>query len=294
MIPDVKILRTYRGLITPYEVDLYIPEYSLAIEINPAATHNSSVGLFEDSPKPYTYHKMKSKRCGDKNVFLFHIFGYEWKSHPEILKSMLANLLGKTKYKFGGRDTYIDELTYSESKEFLNYNHRQGSANSKVRLGLRLKSNDELISVMTFGKLRSTLGKSSTVLQGDWELVRFCNKLNTSVAGGASKLFKYFIQHYHPDRVVSYSDIAHTKGILYETLGFDYIHTTEPNYFWTTDYDTKYLNRVSTQKRNLKSLFDEDNLDLTKSEKQIMEEHGFVRTFDCGVIRWEWKNPELQ
>lgn len=295
LIPDIKILRTYRGLITPYEVDLYLPEYSLAIEINPAATHNSSVGLFEDKPKPYKYHQMKSKMCKDKNVFLFHIFGYEWKSKPEVIKSMLLNLLGKTRYKFGGRDTYVCELTYFDSKEFLNYNHRQGNSNSKIRLGLRLKSNDELVSVMTFGKLRSTLGKSSnSSLQCDWELVRFCNKLNTSVVGGASKLFNYFIQHYHPNRVVSYSDIAHTKGTLYRNLGFVYIHTTDPNYFWTTDYDTKYLNRVKTQKRNLKSLFKDDDLDLTKSEKQIMEEHGFVRTFDCGVIRWEWNAHDLQ
>ena len=289
-----KIYRRYRKLIAPYEVDFYLPDYQLAIEVDPAATHNSSTGFLGNSPKHYRYHQMKSEMCADNDVFLFHIFGYEWKANPEIIKSMLANLLGQSKHSFGARQTYVCCLSYSECKDFLHKNHRHGSTQSKVRLGLRLKKSDELVSVMTFNKLRPTIGKTQVVSEFDWELSRFCTKLYTNIAGGASKLFNYFINNYKYDSIVSFSDIAHTRGKMYEKLGFRKIHNTAPSYFWTTDYDTKFLHRVNTQKRNLKSLLNDEGIDLNKTEAQIMEEHGYVRTFDCGVIKWEWTASDLQ
>jgi hypothetical protein len=43
---------------------------------------------------------------------------------------------------------------------------------------------------MTFGKNR--FKKQSN----EWEMIRFCNKLNTNIIGGASKLFKHFLQNH--------------------------------------------------------------------------------------------------
>ena len=58
--------------------------------------------------------------------------------------------------------------------------------------GPHAKNTGELVSLMTFNKPRKGIGKMSE--DGlEWELGRFCNALNTNVVGGASKLFKYFI-----------------------------------------------------------------------------------------------------
>ena len=141
---------------------------------------------------------------------------------------------------------------------------------------------------MTFNKLRSTLGVSKRDTKNTWELTRFCSKLNTQIIGGASKLFKYFVTTMNPDKVVSFSDIAHTSGKLYEILGFQKVSVSAPNYVWVDYYDTKFYTRVRCQKRFLKKLLNDENLDLSKTEKQIMEEHGFLRVYDSGVIRWEY------
>ena len=92
-------------------------------------------------------------------------------------------------------------MDYNVTKDFLNSNHLQGNCISKYRYGLYY--NDELVSLMTFGKMRKNLnGKKE---EGVYELLRFCNKLNTTVVGGASKLLKHFIKTVNPKRIVSYT-----------------------------------------------------------------------------------------
>ena len=141
---------------------------------------------------------------------------------------------------------------------------------------------------MTFNHMRSTLGLTNTSLN-TWELSRFCNKLNTNVIGGASKLLKYFIENYNPEKIVSFSDVAHTKGNLYNTLGFKQISISDPGYVWVNLKDDSYYTRVSCQKRNLRKLFSDESIDIeNKTEREIMIEHGYVQVFDSGVIRWEW------
>lgn len=292
--PDIKLVCNTRKVIPPYEIDIYLPEYKIGIECNPAFTHNSSLpdprGV---PPKHYKYHQDKSNMCQAKGIFLFHIFGYEWANKKDILKSMLANLLKMNKNVCNGRDTLVCFISHQESKDFLNANHRQGYTSAKIRLGLRNKETNELLSIMTFNNMRKTMGSRNNDNENIWELSRFCSKLNTNVRGGASKLLKYFIKTFNPGCIVSFSDIAHTKGNLYSILGFNLVSISDPGYVWSSIDDKIYHHRVQCQKHNLKNLLKDDTIDISKStEREIMESHGFVQVYDCGVIRWELKLDE--
>ena len=291
IVPDATIRRNDRTAISPYELDFYLPEYNIGIECNPSFTHNASRSGFKgDSPKHYKYHQNKSKICKDAGIFLFHIFGYEWISKKDIIKSMLSNLLHVNATMHGARVTYVCEVSQSECKRFLNENHRQGYTNSKIKLGLRLKASDELVAVMTFGHVRNTMGTNAPEDPTIWELSRFCTKTGCNIAGGADKLFKHFLRHYNATKIISFSDFAHTMGRLYSTLGFSMQHLTEPSYVWVTEDDTKYYHRVSCQKQFLRSLLHDDTIDTEHhTEKEIMESHGFVRVYDSGVVKWEYQ-----
>ena len=290
IVPDATIIRNDRKIIKPLELDIYLPEYNFAIECDPAWTHNSSIkNPWGQKPLSYKYHLDKSMKAQQAGIFLFHIFGYEWNNRRQIIKSMIRNLLGLNERKIGARDTYVCELDSKSCEDFLNANHRQGNVSAKVRLGLRLKEDDELVSVMTFSHMRDTMGKRADSTQYDWELSRFCSILNSTVAGAADKLFRYFLSHYRCAKIVSFSDIAHTKGTLYQRLGFHKVGCSSPSYVWTDIYDNIYYHRVTCQKKNLKRLFDDASIDIQHlTEAQIMEAHGFVRVYDCGVIRWEY------
>ena len=284
----IEFTRHDRNEIKPKELDIWIPENKVAIECNPTSSHNSSKPMYDSGePMKYSYHQIKTNLCEEKGIRLIHIFGYEWNHKRSIIESIIRNALGKTENKIFARNCELKEVCYTDAKSFLVDNHRQGFANSSVRLGLYFE--DELVSLMTFGSARRTIGVNKNA--ECWELVRFCNKLNTSVVGGASKLFKRFVAQFDPSDIISFSDRAHTTGNLYTTLGFSEEGRSAPGYVWVNSNTDIAYNRVNAQKANLKKFLNDDNIDLTKTEAQIMEEHGFVRVYDSGVITWQWNKP---
>lgn len=285
---NIEIVRNDRKVIAPYELDLYLPQFKIGIECNPTFTHNSTFSSYTDTdPIDKKYHKLKSDLAISNGIFLFHIFGYEWSNKQEIIKSMIRNLLHKNSKVIYARNTEVRWISGSDIIRFLNINHRQGYAPASVRLGLFYQN--ELVSLMTFSHMRNTIGKSANTTQSTFELVRYCNKINTSIVGGASKLFKYFIRNYHPDKVISFSDIAHTKGNLYQILGFHQVSKSSPNYVWVNIKDDTFFTRVKCQKHNLRKLFNDDSIDIENcTEVQIMSNHGYAQVFDSGTIKWEY------
>lgn len=284
---ELNIVENCRSVIPKLEIDLYLPDYHLGIECNPTATHNSSLpDPWGGGPKPSSYHYKKSVLAAKQGIFVFHIFGYDWTQKRDIILSMLRNLLGMTTRRIYARNTYVDIISDAECKQFLQLNHQKGSGSFKYRYGLRCKNNDELVSVMTFNKMRSTIGVNEA---GTFELSRFCNLVDTAVVGGASKLFKHFLQDVpEASNIVSYSDLAHTRGDLYTTLGFVEEAHSSANYVWVDVVNDTPVNRVNCQKRNIQKFLHDDSIDLTKTERQIMIEHGYVQVFDSGTIRWRY------
>lgn len=277
-----------RIAIKPLELDIYLPQYKFAIECNPTATHNSSVlDPWGSEVKSPSYHKKKTDLCEENGIFLFHIFGYEWTHKRPIIESMIRNILSKNENVIYARKCVVKEVPAAESYQFLEDNHRQGGAQSSIRLGLY--HNDHLVSLMTFGKMRNSIGTGKENLENTYELVRFCSVLNTSVVGAASKLFKHFIKEYQPEAIRSFSDRAHTRGKLYQNLSFKEVRRSDAGYVWVNVVTDVAYHRVNAQKKNLKAFLKDDSVDLTKTEKQIMEEYGFVQVFDSGTITWEWR-----
>lgn len=285
---SIRIVRHDRAVIKPQELDIYLPDHKIGIECNPTSTHNSSVNVFDcdGEPTPYNYHQKKTESCERNGIFLFHIFGSEWTYNRDIITSMLRNLLGKSSHKIYARECTVAEITSSEARDFLDSNHRQGSARARHKLGLFY--NGDLVAVMTFGKMRSSIGTGNEDLENCYELVRFCSKLDTNVVGGAGKLFKAFIKRYNPERIRSFSDRAHTRGTLYEKLGFNEVRRSDPGYVWVDMCTDISYHRYCAQKQNIKQFLHDDTIDLNKTEREIMIEHGFLQVYDSGTITWEW------
>ena len=218
------------------------------------------------------YHINKTKLCLKNGIRLVHIFEDDYDDKFEIIKSIISNILNKSK-KIYARNTIIKKIkNNNEVKTFLNENHLQGFVNTNINYGLY--QNDELISLMTFSKTRKVLNKNGK--EGEYELVRFCNKIGTSVIGGASKLFKRFLEDFKPKTIVSYCDISWANGNLYEKLGFKKFSLTKPNYFYVVN--NKRENRIKYQKHKLVKQGYNENL----TESQIMRELGHYRIYNCG------------
>jgi len=255
-----------RSIISPYELDVYIPQHKLAIEFDGLFWHSS--WKLEKN-----YHLNKTKLCKEKNIQLIHIFEDEWVYKQDIVKSRLLNLIGKTPRKIYARKTKIITPSKQEVRAFLEENHIQGYVGSPIAYGLEHES--ELVSLMTFGKSRYSKN-------ANYELLRFCNKLNTSVVGGASKLLHAFDKEHGTPSLVSYADLRWSTGNLYHHLGFTHTHDSPPNY-WYVKKD-KRETRQKYQKHKLPTLL--KNFDALLTEKQNMENHNMYQIHDVGNGVW--------
>ena len=102
--------------------------------------------------------------------------------------------------------------------------------------------------------------------------------MDTRVVGGASKLLKHFIKTYNPNEIISYADKRWSDGNLYEVLGFQKYNESKPNYFYIINGKREY--RFNYRK----SILVKQGYDPNKTEKEIMEERGIPRIYDCGCL----------
>lgn len=260
-----------RKTLNGYELDIYIPEKMIAIEYDGLYWHC-------ELKKDNSYHLKKTEECERQGIRLIHIFEDEWLDKSKIWLSMLNNLLGLTKNKIYARKCLIKDVETNECTVFLKQNHIQGWCPSQIKLGLYY--NDELVSVMTFGKSRHFIGNGQT----EYELLRFCNKLNTNVVGSASKLFKFFVEKYKPKSIVSYADRRWSVGNLYDVLGFDFIHNSKPNYYYVIGAARK--NRFNFRKSVLVKKY---NCPSDISEREFCKQQKWYRIYDCGTKVYKWK-----
>lgn len=258
------------------ELDILIPSKNLAIEFDGLYWHS------EVKKTDKRYHLDKTIECEKKGIRLIHVFEDEWDFKKEIVKSRIKNILTLNDKRIYARNCEIRPVDSEICRQFLDNNHMQGGINASIKYGLYYEN--ELVSVMTFCKLRKNLGHKPK--NGEYELLRFCNKLNTAVIGGASKLFKHFIDEYKPDTVISYSDRRWNTGNVYKKMGFKFSHYSQPNYFYIIGQNR--YNRFGFRK----DILVKNGFDPNKSEHQIMFERGIYRIYDCGTAVYKWFNKD--
>lgn len=252
-----------REILNSKEIDIYLPEYHVGVEYNGSYWHSTQ--LLNDSK----YHQKKSLQAQENNVFLYHIFEYEWRDSRkrDIIKSQLKYLCHAVDKRLYARNCDVCVIASNEAKQFLLQNHLQGFRSSSVYLGLRLRGSGELVSVMSFGSAYLSRNRDC------WELHRFCNKLNTSVVGAFSKLLKYFEKHYQLEKLITFSDYSKGLGNVYRNSGFECLGLTDPNYVWVNSSNS-VLTRYQTQ---------------TKNEVYEMQSRGYMQIHDAGNYKWVYK-----
>jgi len=115
---------------------------------------------------------------------------------------------------------------------------------------------------------------------GEYEMYRFCNKLNTNIIGGVDKLWKYFTNNYNPTEVITYANRCYSNGNLYKQLGFKFIGKTDPNYYYVINNNRKY--RFSFRKE----ILIKEGFDPNKTEHEIMLERKVYRIYDSGNLKF--------
>jgi len=262
-----------RIVLSGKELDIYIPSKKIAIEYNGLYWHNE---LYKSDK----YHFNKTELCEKNNITLIHIYEDEWKYKEDIVKNKLINIFLENGNNINSKKCDIREVVDVDAVEFLENNHIQGYSISSINFGLYY--NNELVSLMTFIKLRKKLNKKGN----EYELLRFCNKLNFNVIDAEIKLFENFIDNYKPSLIISYSNRSWCQNKLYEILGFEFAYKTNPNYCYIID--GLRHNRFNFRKEKLIK----GGYDTNKTEHEIMLERKIYRIYDSGNLKFIKKLEE--
>ncbi len=255
------------------ELDIYIPSKNLAIECNGCFWHSVR-------NKDSHYHIDKFVQCKEKRVQLITLWEDQIKNKPNIVESVILSKLGIYKERIYARKCNVKEIKSNISTEFLEKNHIQGRTNAKIRLGLYY--NDDLYGVMTFSP-RSKLSGSKDINSNEWELTRFCTKLNTQIIGAAGKLLKYFIKKYNPFIITSFASNDISNGNLYKNLGFVQDNKITSAYWYVSKTSYIRYHRTSFTKNRLKATgYDIEG----KTEAEIMSKLPYYKIYDSGHTKY--------
>lgn len=264
---DVETHKRIKGRI---EVDIFLPKHNLAVEVNGIYWHS-------DFKKSESDHLAKYTLCKSQGIRLLQITDADINKRLSIVVSMV-NARSQTTTKIYARQCYVVEIQSTTAKDFFTANHISGTTPASKYFGLIY--DNKLVSAMSFSKSR--FDKSI-----EWEIIRYATILNTTVVGGASKLFASFVNQCKPTSVISYADLRYGEGNVYKSVGFTLARTTTVGYSYHHQ-NGKVVSRYSAQKSKLPKLLGARyNPDAT--ERSNMISCGYHKIYDCGHNAYVWR-----
>lgn len=244
------------------------------IEINPTATHNTHFNPYGKNKINDTYHANKSNLAVRNGYHVIHVF--DWDDTDKVVRLL------KSRETVYARKCVVKVVDYRDTNEYLSSNHLQGTCKwQEIRLGLYY--NNQLVSLMSFGKSR--FNKNC-----EYELLRYCSHYN--VIGGAEKLFKYFVNNYRPNSIVSYCDTSKFSGKVYDTLGFKLDTINSPSCHWYSRKEKRHITDGLLLSQGYDRLFKENHGKGTSNEELILS-RGYLPVYDCGQSTYIWRSDNV-
>lgn len=255
------------------EMDFYLPDYNIGIEVNPVSTH--SVDIQKIGITDILYHQRKSLLAEQCGVGLVHMYDDDFFDKIKF-KKIMNMILSVPSTVYGARQCVVKQVSIKDANVFLNKYHLQGGeVHSKYRYGLYY--GEKLCCLMTIGKPRFT--------KHDYEIVRYCVRPDIAISGGFQKLLSEFKKICNSgDTIVSYMDLnkRFSSQNIYEKSGFILDGITQPDYVWVNKYGTHTLKRYDTTKKKLVA----EGYDENMTEKEIMLSRNYFRVYGAGSKRY--------
>ena len=206
---DDNIILNSRDIISPNELDIYVPSRNVAFEYD---------GLYWHSDKfvARDYHLSKTEKTITKGIKLIHIFEDEWLYKKDIVKSMINKELGCSKI-IDASNCDVKIIKNNVTETFINNNSIQYYVPCDFNMGLYYR--DELLSTISF---------KNDKVNGHYLLQNFCDKKYFTVRKGIIKLINEFINMMKPKEIITYIDRRWDNSDVFYEIGFKHIESLAP------------------------------------------------------------------
>jgi len=246
-----------------YEIDILIPDMNIGIEINGIYWHSE---LY----KQKNYHFMKSNYFTDRGIKVIQIWEDDWIYKNDIIKSIILRKLNLLE-NIDSDSCEIIKVSSEIARNFLDKNHLDGYLQSSINYALFYES--EIVSVMSLSKIKN----------GNYEIKRFCNKMNLDVIGSFLKMLTKFKNENQYESIIFHNkcDIPIDENLF--EFGFEKEKHTGVQYYWCKG--NKRYNKQKIRKDKLLK----DGFDNSLSESKIMYSGNFFKCWDSGKYKLSLK-----
>ena len=269
---NVTTILNDRVLVCPKELDIVFPDHKIAIEFCGLYWHSDAHARITKS-----YHLDKLKQCEAKGYKLLTFFEDEWYDRPDVVKSLISHNLNLNQNdKIYARTCSVNMETSQQQRDlFFNTFHIQGKGSGSITHSLFHK--DVMVACMTLIQHPSYL-----------EINRYAT--SRTVVGGFSKLLKSIINKYNPVEIMTFADRRYSTGNLYSKTGFELVTTSNPSYFYIFRKQRYHRQHFMKEKLHQKL----KSYDSSLTEHENVDNHNVHRIWDCGQLKFVWKNPNIK
>ena len=203
------------SIISPYEIDIYIPEKKIGIEYNGLIWHSTKY------KKDKNYHLSKTEKCNEKGIHLIHIFEDEWKEKCDIIKNLLKREICLFNTNTNNMSLQMKYINYKQISDFLEKYDIQGKCRATYHIACYL--NNENIACISFLKRKDVFVLKRFTVKPDYE-----EEYETIF----QEMFNFFLKDKKPNKIEVYSsrNIVNCQKNIYLDNGFQMEKFMPPNY----------------------------------------------------------------
>lgn len=204
---NIKMEFNTKNLIPPYEIDIYLPDFNLAIEFNGFYWHS-------DKFVNKDYYFNKTIKCKNKGIELIHIFENDWINNEDIIKSIILKKLNLITKTINFKDLTCD--FEFNSSDFIRTNSIK-----KVKLYNNLNFNykNKVICVLNY-----------IVVDNKLIIYEICENIHYKIKNIINELMNYIHNNFKINKIFYYADNNFSEETPYINEGFIY-HKTIENWF---------------------------------------------------------------
>jgi hypothetical protein len=250
---NVKYIENDR-IIIGIEVDLYLPDYNLCIEVNGLYWHD---GLD---------HQYKYELCKYKNIKLLQFNDKEINEKFDIVSSIILYNLNMITNKIHARSCYIKEIDYNQYYDFVCLNSLYDPLISESYIGLF--HNDKIVYILGYSgdTINDIVPLKNTIINGGFtKLIKYINAKNIEIDSliFSNKLYQDY-QFIKKETVIN--------GFLYKSSGI-YMsnitaHISKSNIF---DIDRSNINKIKSFLDSINIKYKLSNINTLYDEYAVFE-----------------------
>ena len=261
-----KIKTSTRKIISPQELDIYLPDEKIAIEFNGLYWHSDKNGTTND------YHLNKTEWCEGKGIQLIHIFEDEWKFKQNLVKNYLKQILDLVQNKVSIENCEVKQIFDSDIVDnFLSENQLQDIFSSNIYFGVYFAN--QLIKIMCFKQQLDC-----------FEIVNICDKVDYFVENGNNVLIDNFLKYYYCKKLTITFDRRFLIDKSFEEFGFKQMGKTIPGFYYWNYRKKQYKENIEKSQKLLSEI---SNYNYLLSEKENMHANGYACIYNSGYVIYE-------